>query len=126
MLVVDKPKFKMAIYDSKKEVHVQIIGFIKEHLVEEYLKDLQDTVSKVAKRDYILVVDATYQSPLPRKLAAGIGETMMIYTTFGFKDVILVMPKSKISFVQARNGLETVKFPGKIVENSAMLAAHKY
>ena len=47
MLVVDKPKYKMAIYEEKKEVHVQIIGFIKADVVEEYLNDLQETVAKV-------------------------------------------------------------------------------
>lgn len=49
MLVVDKPKYNMAIYEAKKEVHVQVHGFIKTELVEEYIKDLEETVAKVPK-----------------------------------------------------------------------------
>ncbi|MFJ8264201.1 hypothetical protein ACIQ4I_20020 [Rummeliibacillus sp. NPDC094406] len=117
MLVVDKPKYKMAIYEAKKEVHVQVIGFIKADLVEEYLKDLQETVAKVPKNTYTFVVDATYQSPLPSKVSAGLGETILFYVSLGFKDIVLVNPKSKISKVQVRNALEIIDFPGTVVDH---------
>ena len=117
MLVVDKPKYKMGIYEAKKEVHVQVIGFIKEDLVEDYLRDLQETVSKVAKNNYTFVVDATHQSPLPSKVSAGLGETIMFYVSLGFKDTIIVNPKSKISKVQVRNALELIDFPGTVVDH---------
>lgn len=117
MIVVDKPKYKMAIYEEKKQVHVQIIGFIKPNIVEEYVQDLQETVAKVPKSNYVLVVDATYQSPLPYTVARDLGQTMMVYTTFGFKEVFIVNPQSKISYVQVRNGLETVDFPGIVVDH---------
>ena len=122
MLVVDKPKYKMAIYEAKKEVHVQVIGFIKADTVEEYLKDLQETVAKVQRNSYTFVVDATYQSPVPSKVSAEIGPTLMFYTTLGFKDVYLVNPSSKIAYVQVRNGLETVDFPGMIIDHVSQLA----
>ena len=122
MLVVDKPKYKMAIYEAKKEVHVQIIGFGKADTVEEYLKDLQETVAKVQKSSYTFVVDGTYQSPAPSKVSADLGQTMMFYTTLGFKDVYIVNPSSKIAYVQIRNALETVDFPGTIVDHVSQLA----
>ena len=108
MLVVDKPKYNMAIYEAKREVHVQLIGFINDALVEEYLKDLQETVAKVQRNLYTFVVDATYQSPVPSKALAGMEQALMFYTTLGFKDVYLVNPSSKIAYVQVRNALETV------------------
>ncbi|MFC5591505.1 hypothetical protein ACFPRA_21700 [Sporosarcina soli] len=117
MLVVDEPKYKMAIYEAKKEVHVQVIGFIKEDLVAEYLKDLQETVAKVPKNAYTFVVDGTYQSPLPSKVSAGLGETIMFYASLGFKDNVIVNPKSKIAQVQVRNALETIDFPGTVVDH---------
>lgn len=117
MLVVDKPKYKMAIYEAKREVHVQIIGFIKEDIVEEYLNDLQETVAKVPKNSYTFVVDATHQSPVPSKVSAGLGQTMMFYATLGFKDIFIVNPSSKIASVQIRNALETVDFPGTVVDH---------
>lgn len=117
MLVVDEPKYKMAIYEAKKEVHVQVIGFIKEDLVAEYLKDLQETVAKVPKNVYTFVVDGTYQSPLPSKVSAGLGETIMFYASLGFKDNVIVNPKSKIAQVQVRNALETIDFPGTVVDH---------
>jgi len=67
------------------------------------------------KNEVHVQIDATEQSPLPRKVAAELGQTMMVYTTLGFKNLRLVMPKSKISFVQVRNALATVNFPGEIV-----------
>lgn len=117
MLVVDEPKYKMAIYEAKKEVHVQIIGFIKDDLVEGYLKNLQETVGRVQKLNYRLVVDATYQSPLPSKTSAGLGNTFLFYASLGFKDIAIVNPKSKIAKVQIRNAIETIDFPGTTVDH---------
>ncbi|MEG0470902.1 MAG: hypothetical protein RR588_01075 [Solibacillus sp.] len=117
MLVVDEPKYKMAIYEAKKEVHVQIIGFIKDDMVDGYLKNLQETVGRVQKFNYRLVVDATYQSPLPSKTSAGLGSTFMFYVSLGFKDIAIVNPKSKIAKVQIRNAIETIDFPGKVVDH---------
>lgn len=121
MIVVDKEKYKMSIYEAKKTVHVQVIGYIKEYLVEEYLIDLQETVNKVPKHNYALVVDATEQSPLPSKVSAGLGETLMFYASFGFKDNYIVNPKSKIAKVQVRNALEGVNFPGTVVDQLSQI-----
>jgi len=122
MLIVDKPKYKMAIYEAKKEVHVQVIGFIKANIVEDYLKDLQETVAKVQKNSYTFVVDGTYQSPVPSKVSAELGQTLMFYTTLGFKNIFIVNPTSKIAHVQIRNALETVDFPGTIIDHVSQLA----
>lgn len=122
MLVVDKPKYNMAIYESKKEVHVQVHGFIKTELVEEYIKDLEETVAKVPKKSYTFVVDATYQSPVPSKVSAELGQTLMFYASLGFKDIYIVNPASKIAYVQVRNALEGVNFPGTVVDNVSQLA----
>ncbi|MEG0260026.1 MAG: hypothetical protein RR595_07325 [Lysinibacillus sp.] len=117
MLVVNEPKYNMAIYEAKKEVHVQILGFIKDNLVEGYLKHLQETGAKVSKNSYTFVVDATYQSPLPSKTAAGLGNTFLFYASLGFKNIVIVNPKSKIAKVQIRNAIETIDFPGTVVDH---------
>ena len=122
MLVVDKPKYKMAIYEAKKEVHVQVIGFIKADIVEDYLKDLQETVAKVQKNSYTFVVDATYQSPVPSKVSTELGQTLMFYATLGFKNIFIVNPSSKIAYVQLRNALEAVNFPGTVVDHVSKLS----
>ena len=122
MLVVDKPKYNMAIYEAKKEVHVQVHGFIKTELVEEYIKDLEETVAKVPKKSYTFVVDATYQSPVPSKVSAELGQTLIFYASLGFKDIYIVNPASKIAYVQVRNALEGVNFPGTVVDNVSQLA----
>lgn len=122
MLVVDKPKYNMSIYEAKKEVHVQVHGFIKTELVEEYIKDLEETVAKVPKKSYTFVVDATYQSPVPSKVSAELGQTLMFYASLGFKDIYIVNPASKIAYVQVRNALEGVNFPGTVVDNVSQLA----
>ena len=122
MLVVDKPKYNMAIYEAKKEVHVQVHGFIKTELVEDYIKDLEETVAKVPKKSYTFVVDATYQSPVPSKVSAELGQTLMFYASLGFKDIFIVNPTSKIAYVQVRNALEGVNFPGTVVDNVSQLA----
>ena len=121
MKVVDKPKYNMAIYESKKEVHIQVIGFIKPEIVEEYLNDLLETVNKVPKQSYTLVVDATHQSPVPSKILAALGETLMYYASLGFKDIYIVYPKSKISKVQVRNALEGIDFPGTVVDHVSQI-----
>lgn len=122
MLVVDKPKYKMAIYEAKKEIHVQVIGFIKADIVEDYLKDLQETVAKVQKSSYTFVVDATYQSPVPSKVSTELGQTLMFYATLGFKNIFIVNPSSKIAYVQLRNALEAVNFPGTVVDHVSKLS----
>lgn len=121
MLVVDKEKYKMAIYEERKQVHVQVIGFIKDYLVNEYLNDLQETCNKIKRSEYTFVVDATYQSPLPAKVSSGLGETIMFYVSQGFKDYTIVNPKSKISKVQVRNALEGIPYPGIVVDNASQL-----
>ncbi|MFJ7935628.1 hypothetical protein [Sporosarcina sp. NPDC096371] len=117
MLVVDVPKYKMAIYEAKKEVHVQVIGFIKAELVEVFLKDLQETIAKIPKNTYTFVTDGTHQSPLPSKVSAELGDTIMFYVSLGFKHVVIVNPKSIIAKVQVRNALETIDFPGTVVDH---------
>ena len=119
MLLVDEPKYKMAIYENKKQVHIQVIGFIPENLVEPYLIALEQTVSKVNRAQYSLVVDATNQSPLPSKTSAGLGGTFMFYASFGFKYNWIIYPKSKIASVQIRNALETIDFPGKAIHSAS-------
>lgn len=116
MIIVDKPRWKMGIVEDKKEVFTQIHGFIRDEMIAEYLEDLVGMIGKMQKSAYSIVVDATYQSPLPRIAAAGIGDTMMAYTKLGFKHVKIIGPKSKISFVQVRNGMARVNFPGEFVE----------
>ncbi|MFF5995351.1 hypothetical protein AAGS61_11405 [Lysinibacillus sp. KU-BSD001] len=122
MIVVDKPKYKMAIYEAKKELHVQIQGFLKAEVVEEYLNDLQETLAKVPKHAYTFVADGTYQSPVPSKISAELGQTLMFYASLGFKDIVIVNPRSKIAYVQVRNALEGVNFPGTVVDNVSQLA----
>ncbi|WP_431027957.1 hypothetical protein [Lysinibacillus sp. LZ02] len=122
MIVVDKPKYKMAIYEAKKELHIQIQGFLKAEVVEEYLNDLQETVAKVPKNTYTFVADGTYQSPVPSKISAELGQTLMFYASLGFKDIVIVNPRSKIAYVQVRNALEGVNFPGTVVDNVSQLA----
>ena len=117
MIVVDKEKYKMAIYEQKREVHAQVMGFLKADIVEEYLTNLQETVSKVQKSSYTFVIDGTYQSPVPSKVSAELGQTMMFYASFGFKNLTIIMPTSKIAQVQIRNALETVDFPGTIIDS---------
>ena len=121
MLVVDKEKYKMSIYDDRKQVHVQVIGFIKEYLVNEYLTDLQEISSRVQRSEYTFVVDATYQSPLPSKVASGLGDTIMFYVSQGFKQYVIVNTKSKIARVQLRNALEGISYPGIVVDNVSQI-----
>ena len=121
MIVVDKEKYKMAIYEDRKQVHVQVIGFIKEYLVNEYLTDLAEVSSKVQRSEYTFVVDATYQSPLPSKVAAGLGDTIMFYVSQGFKHYVIVNTKSKIASVQLRNAIEGISYPGIAVDNVSQI-----
>lgn len=117
MLVVDETNYKMSIYEAKKEVHVQILGFLKPDFVEKYMKDLQETIATVQKNTYTFVIDATYQSPLPSKLSADLRDTILFYNSLGFKDMAVVNPKSKIANVQIRNALETIDVTLKVVNH---------
>lgn len=125
MLVVEKEKYNMAIYEAKQELHVQILGFIRDDVVDEYLADLTATTKRISKNMYTLVVDATYQAPVPRKVSANLGATMMTYGTLGFNKIFIVMPVSKIAYVQIRNGLEPYNFPGKIYDTLAEFEARQ-
>lgn len=123
MIVVDKQKYKMAIDEAKKEVRVQVHGFLKNEVVEEYLAHLQDMVNKVSKQSYTFVIDAAYQSPVPSKVATELGQTMMFYASFGFKDIVIIKPISKIAQVQIRNALEPINFPGTFVDAASYSAS---
>ncbi|WP_106494657.1 hypothetical protein [Lentibacillus sp. Marseille-P4043] len=117
MIVVDKKKYKMAVNEPVKEVHVQVHGLMREEDVEGYMTDLQDTINKVSRQNYTFVVDATYQTPVPSKVVPQLEETMQFYSTLGFKDVLVVNPSSKIAQVQIRNVLERIDFSGTIVDD---------
>ncbi|MFS0560524.1 hypothetical protein AB1K91_07270 [Terribacillus sp. 179-K 1B1 HS] len=116
MIVVDKKKYKMAIDESSKEVLVQVHGLIREEDAEGYMVDLQETISKVSKKDYTFVVDGTHQTPVPSKVVPQLEQTMQFYSTLGFKDTIVIKPSSKIAQVQIRNALERIEFTGKMID----------
>ncbi|WP_042475256.1 hypothetical protein [Bacillus ndiopicus] len=117
MIVVDKKKYKMAINQGSKEVHVQVNGLIRAEDAEGYLIDLQDTINKISKRDYTFVIDATHQTPTPSKVVPQMEQTMLFYSSLGFKDIIVVKPSSKIAQVQIRNVLERIEFPGTFIDS---------
>ncbi|SET40370.1 hypothetical protein SAMN05216389_110132 [Oceanobacillus limi] len=117
MIVVDKKKYKMAIHETNKEVHIQVHGLIREADADSYLVDLQETIDKVSRKDYKFVVDATHQTPVPSKVVPQLEQTMQFYTGLGFKEVIVVNPSSKIAQVQIRNVLERIEFSGRIAKN---------
>ncbi|MFD2680036.1 hypothetical protein [Bacillus seohaeanensis] len=117
MIVVDKKKYKMEIVEAKQEVRVQVHGLIREGDAASYLADLQETINKVSRRDYVFVVDATHQTPVPSKVVPQLEETMQFYSGLGFKEVFVVKPSSKIAQVQIRNVLERIQFTGSLVDN---------
>ncbi|WP_391116801.1 hypothetical protein [Psychrobacillus sp. L3] len=116
MIVVDKKKYKMAIDEVAKEVHVQVHGLMKEEDVEGYMIDLQDTINKVSRQNYTFVVDGTHQTPVPSKVVPQLEQTMQFYSSLGFKDILVVKPSSKIAQVQVRNALERIKFTGTFID----------
>ncbi|MBY0124380.1 hypothetical protein [Bacillus sp. S/N-304-OC-R1] len=116
MIVVDKKKYKMAINEVGKEIHVQVHGLIREEDAEGYIADLQDTINKVPRHDYTFVVDATHQTPVPSKVVPQLEQAMQLYSSLGFKDIFVVKPSSKIAQVQIRNVLERIKFTGSIID----------
>ena len=116
VIVVDKRKYKMAINEGVKEVHVQVHGLIREADAENYLIDLQNTINKVVRHDYTFVIDATYQTPVPSKVLPQLEQTIQFYSTLGFKDILVVKPSSKIAQVQVRNTLERINFAGTFID----------
>ncbi|MGV3465262.1 MAG: hypothetical protein ACO1OT_08215 [Heyndrickxia sp.] len=116
MIVVDRKKYKMAINEGAKEVHVQVHGLMREEDVEGYMIDLQDTINKVTRQEYTFVVDATHQTPVPSKVVPQLEQTMQFYSSLGFKDILVVKPSSKIAQVQIRNALERIVFAGTFID----------
>ncbi|MFJ7735713.1 hypothetical protein ACIQ2D_05150 [Lysinibacillus sp. NPDC097287] len=116
MIVVDKKKYKMAINEVSKEVHVQLHGLIREEDVEGYLIDLNDTINKVSRNAYTFVLDATHQTPVPSKVVPQLEQTIQFYSNLGFRDMLVVQPSSKIAQVQIRNILERIEFKGTFIE----------
>ena len=116
MIVVDKKKYKMAINESQKEIHVQVHGLMREEDADGYMVDLQDTINKVSRKDFTFVVDATHQTPVPSKVVPQLEQTMHFYSSLGFKDVLVVNPSSKIAQVQIRNVLERINFTGTFID----------
>lgn len=117
MIVVDKKSYKMAIDETKRLVSVQVLGLVREADTAGYLQDLQETINKVNRSNYTFMVDATYQTPSPSKVAAELDNIMLFYSSFGFKDIVIVKPKSKIAQVQIRNALERIEFNGTFIES---------
>ncbi|KHF38490.1 hypothetical protein [Halalkalibacter okhensis] len=116
-IVVDKRKYKMAINETSREVRVQVHGLIKAEDAAEYMKDLEETINKVSRQSYVLVVDATHQTTTPSKVVPQLDQALQYYMMLGFKDLIVVKPSSKIAQVQIRNSLERINFTGKFVDH---------
>ncbi|WP_432361604.1 hypothetical protein [Sporosarcina sp. UB5] len=117
MIVVDKRKYKMAINEAAKEVHVQVHGLIREEDAEEYMIDLQDTINRVPRQAYTFVIDATHQTPTPSRVVPQMEQALQFYATLGFKEFLVVKPSSKIAQVQIRNLLERIEFTGTFVDH---------
>lgn len=116
-LVVDKRKYKMAINEADKELRIQVHGLMREEDTESYMGDFQETIGKVNKNSYTLVIDGTYQTTVPSKVVPQLEQILTFYSTLGFKDVVVVKPSSKIAQVQLRNALERIDFEGTLVDS---------
>lgn len=116
MIVVDKKKYKMAINEVAKEVHVQVHGLMREEDAEGYMIDLQETINKVSRQEYTFIVDGTHQTPVPSKVVPQLDQTMQFYSSLGFKEILVVKPASKIAQVQIRNVLERIDFTGTFID----------
>ncbi|MCA0970907.1 hypothetical protein LCM20_09920 [Halobacillus litoralis] len=114
-LVVDRKKYKMVVQEREKAVKIQVYGLIRSEDATQYMTDFEYTIGQVSKRDYTLVVDATYQTTVPSSVLEQLDQTLVFYTTLGFKNVQIVNPNSKIAQVQLRNALERIDFSGSVI-----------
>lgn len=115
MLLVDTLKFKTSIYEDKKQVHVQIIGFIRKQLVESYFEAVKETTDKVDHETYTLIVDAREQSPLPSATEPELVTAITYYISLNFSKLIIMMPKSNIAKTQILNALEQIDYKGELI-----------
>lgn len=115
MIVVNKPKYKISIDEEACEIVAQLNGFFKQQVVLEYFEDLDDTADKVVVEDYKLIIDATMQAALASDVVSVLSSALLYYQTFGFKEVVVVMPISKISSAQVAEALKDVDFKGTVV-----------
>lgn len=116
-LVVNKRKYKMAINEVDKELSIQVHGLMREEDTESYMGDFQETINKVNKETYKLVIDGTYQTTVPSKVVPQLEQILNFYSSLGFKEVVVVKPASKIAQVQLRNALERIDFNGALVDS---------
>ncbi|TGB03762.1 hypothetical protein [Halobacillus salinus] len=114
-LVVDKKKYKMAIQEREQAVRVQVHGLIREHDVPNYMADFEETINKVNRQSYTLIVDGRYQTTVPSSVLEQLDQTVQFYTTLGFREVQIINPESKIAQVQLRNALERIQFTGTVI-----------
>lgn len=115
MIVVNKPKYKISIDEEACEVVAQLNGIFRQQVVSDYFEDLDDVVEKVVVEDYKLIIDATLQSALASDVVSVLITAINYYQIFGFKEVVIVMPISKISHSQVAEALKVVDFKGTIV-----------
>lgn len=115
MIVVNKPKYKISIDEEACEVVAQLNGIFRQQVVSDYFEDLDDVVEKVVVEDYKLIIDATLQSALASDVVSVLITAINYYQIFGFKEVVIVMPISKISHSQVAEALKAVDFKGTIV-----------
>lgn len=115
MIVVNKPKYKISIDEEACEIVVQLNGFFRQQVVSDYFEDLDDTADKVVIEQYKLIVDATMQAALASDVVSVLTPALIYYQTFGFKEVVVVLPISKISSAQVAEALKAVDFKGTVV-----------
>lgn len=115
MLLVDNLKFKTSIYEDKKQVHVQIIGFIRKQLVESYFEAVKETTDQVDRETYTLIIDSKEQSPLPSTTEPDLVRAITYYSSLGFSKLVIMMPYSNIATTQILNALEKVDYKGELV-----------
>ena len=84
MIVVDKKKYKMAINEATKELHIQVHGLIREEDAEEYISDLHETMDKVSRQDVYVYYrwDSSNTNPVKSCTTDGANDEILFFIRF--------------------------------------------
>lgn len=120
----------MTLFDTDKKNKAFIItisGFAETGKASSFVDDLKKEVAKIDVKNFTLIADGTHLKTFKPEILPVLEKSYALYTSLGFKKVIVVNPVSVTPRLQIKRVAKNTHFSGEFItglENALSVAAN--
>lgn len=98
--MIIKDKYQIKVNNENNEVELNIEGNAEQEELQEFLKDYNDTISKIKPETMELIVDCTKMQVLTSDMVPALESCFELYKTSGFKQVVFTIQSNAVLKMQ--------------------------